>query len=964
MTVVLFATEYDTPNIVVNMLSETPTEHHLFPLMIKYKPSNRIEFVLQTQRCPDSTRVRPVFICDARRLSLSEYVSTNTPLPARVICAGIDADATRELYEHLFDRKKDETGHDEENGSAGGDLFSDLTSTLKCLVHYNRSAILRYLNNTFLSPTSPSWFLSTYGTHEGTLILTMSYYLFERQYSTIQTTRDYTKCFTADPGRNLFTYINMRDFMATMNGSRFRKQTARFAAFAKARNARDRRELEYVDAKINAFREESRLAADSCVYYVYLAYRTALCREKFLQYCEHTAYDKNLPDDQQCAAEENYLGRSLDAELISIMNTYFSVEGYFGSYIHVDRAKLSPPHSYRGYDWNTEADTMVGYSSTATNLAISLRKLNSTCESLFSPLPPTLMGLLKLCASDRYVPRAEKSRKRTSGGREKEDETRVCRRNYLLNDTSRPIGPMPVFRVEMPEKRHVFCAVSAENWTRRLLPKDLMKNLPSEYVSDECLTDAVWLREDIAASCEVGEQLYRTRHEMFNENLPVFNFVGDVDLKLREDLQGLSRQEVFDLCRALRRTLIGAWRHLFPEVDPDSHPVFFFKSACPQNAAGAADEAMLYGGGGYDEDDDPRPEHAAAVVDYGDAVRRPPFCVCRRKLGLRVIIPFPPRTAAIGAQTLKRLAGILDHTLCLDRDLVCKLNAISHPGECFDTGIYSHGRSIRMPLMYKLDEASGLMLHSRLNPIFIVPAGYRDRPAEFVLQQLCPQNLTHHGRPPRRDGSADQLTEVVLHITDRACADSDGNFLQSRARRAMSRRRLPLGPLLRAHLSLESGQSAPSLPTLVGRGGGGEGGASSDYEEERAVGSDEEEDDDDVENLQAFARRIAWPALLRHTRNHYREEVQQQLEAATVFTAVGRTCVAVKRGLYGRARDFSCLAREHYTRQETVQVFLDIRGDQRRNVWATLWSRCFTRRCNSNAKQTHLSLKISLPSQY
>lgn len=731
----------------------------------------------------------------------------------------------------------------------------------------------------------------------------MSYYLFEKQYSTIQTTRDYTKCFTPDPGRPLFTYINMKDFMIAMNKSRFKQQIEKFSNYAKARNARDHRELQYVDTKINNFREESRLPADSCVYYIYLSYRTALNRDKILQYCDYVEYSPTTNDSEQCTQEENFLGRSLDTELISVMDTYFSINGYFGSYIQVDRTTIHTPNTYRGYSWNTSAPSTLGYFSNATNIANSIRKLNVTCETLFSPLQPTIGGFLRLCSSDRYLI--------------DQTGTSVCRRNYLLNDKKSIIGPIPVFRVEMPDKKHVFCGIHSEDWNKRLLPKDFIKHLPTEYISDEITTNSIWFHEDIAAFHEIGEQLYRTRHELFNEHLPVFNFVGDVDLKLREDIHEISRHDFFELCRTLRKTLIEAWYHLFPGIEKDSHPIFFFKSAC---------------------------KTSGSLVDDPDYEIEPKFCSCRKKLGMRIIIPFPDGTVVFGGTTLKRIAKILDHTLSLDRDLVQKLNTISHPGECFDTGIYHHGRSIRMPFMYKIDE-DGSILHSRLNPIFIVPKHYHRNPFDFVLQQLRPENLTHHGNSRNIE-----IKEVILHISDRGCADTDSNFLQTRANRVSNRQKPPLGPLLRNHLNTTTPIDFDSET------------------DEADTGTVSDNDDtlceDDMKDIQTFARKIAWPQLLEHTRNHYRDEIQEQLESATIFTTVGRNCVSVKRSSYGRIKDFRCLAREHRIPQETVQVFLDIRGDYRHNVWVTLWSRCFTRKCNSNAKQTHISIKIPTPSQY
>lgn len=516
-------------------------------------------------------------------------------------------------------------------------------------------------------------------------------------------------------------------------------------------------------------------------------------------------------------------------------------------------------------------------------------------------MPTTIGGLLRLCSSERYVSGAE--------------NTKICRRNYLLNDTTKYIGPIPVFRVEMADKKHVFCSISSENWNKKMLPKDLIKHIPSEYISDEAITDTIWLTEDITPCSEVGEQLYRTRHELFNEHLPVFNFIGDVDLKLREDTCGIEKKFFFDLCRSIRKTLIEAWSHIFPDIDKKSHPIFFFKSACQPVSSVTPDDAE------YDFE--------------------PQFCVCRKKLGMRIIIPLPRGTAVFGSATLKRLAKILDHTMSLDRELVRKLNTISHPGECFDTGIYNHARSVRMALMYKFDE-NGILLQGRLNPIFIIPEHHQRDPREFILQQLSPKNLTHHANPHEV-----AIHEAIIQISDRACSDADTDFLQTQANKTAQKTKCHLGPLIQSHLKTTENPHKSLDP--------------SDLENDETPDDLEETE---MDNIRTFAKKIAWPYLLSHVKKHYRPEIQEQLGAAAVFHPVGRNCVSVKRIQYGRSKDFRCLTRDHKTPQETVQVFMDIRGDSRQNVWVTLWSRCFTRKCKSNAKHTHVSVKIPAPSQY
>lgn len=876
MTTVLFATEYDTANIVVNILSRSATEHQIFPLIVRHRSSNTVNFALQTQKCTDSVRTGIVLVCDDRRLRLSKYLATNEPIPSSAIQESLDEERTRQLYEHTF------TPTSHQNGQI---------TEFRHLIYFHRSAVIRHLNTTFIAPTSPSWFLSTFGASEGLLLLTLSYYLFERQYSTIQTTRDYVRCFTEDLGHPLFTYISMRDFMTTLLTSRFRHQTTRFSTYAKNRNRRDREELRYVDEQINEFREETRLPTTSCVHYVYLAYRTALSKPRLLTYCDVVAYDPDLNDDEQCAREPGYLGRSLRQELISVMETYFSLRDYFRTYVDIT---VSPPHpdvTCRGYAFDARSPQLAGYFATSSNVAGALSKINTLTEGLFTPVPESIHGLLKTCASEKSVT--------TTHGL-------VRRRDYLFKTKIASKGPFPVFRVEMPDRQHIFCVIGHENWYRSLFPQDLLNFIPNEYVSDETLTDAVWLPETIVSSRDVKEQLYRTRHELFNESLPVFNFVGDFDLKLKPHVDGLEKRLFFDLCRYLRRALIRSWNILFPQIDTDAHPVYFFKTSCSPPT--------------IDQDD----------LELAAPTQEPRFCSCRDKLGLRIIIPFPRDVAALGSATLRSMAKILDHAICLDRDLATLLNEIAQSGDCFDHGIYRNGHSVRMPYMYKLDRDNGLLMHGRLNPVFIVPESRKNDPAGFVRDQMCPYNLLHHARNPRDD----HPHALLINIRDTGCPEHS-NFIEGR-------------------IATSTHREKPQLRTVIGN-----------HLSTAAMTADAAADDAaDSEDLQTFIRQIAWPSVLEQIRRHYSESVKEQFEQHITFIATGQDRVALKRLDGGRLKDFRCLTRYHRILQETVQVFLDVKTDHRHAVWITLWSRCFTKRCNSNAKQTHLSVKIDPPARY
>lgn len=1026
MTTVLFATEYDTANTVAGVLTDSSNGAHVYPLLVRHRPSPYVEFCLQTQKCRDSVRVAPVFVCEDARLGLSRYITAYEPIPVRALSASLREDRTRELYAPLFARESrraaNEAGGRGCHIAAGGDL--------RTLALFHKNAVIRHLNLTFLTPTSPSWFMGVFGATEGMALLSMSYYLFERQYSTVQTTRDYVRCFCAHTGRPVVAYSTMHDFMRVLLSSPFRAKVAAFAAFAKRRNERDRRELEAVDAEIDRFRRKSRLVSAACVHYVYLAYRTALSKARLLRYCDAAAYDPDEADEDQCRKDPLCLSTHLSESLISVMETYFSPEKFFREYVEYDLLELSAGGDggdgedgkdgprLAGYRFATDAEDTVGFFGPVASLTRTLRRLNANTEGVFCPVEPTVAGALRVCASDRYAETAareeegEEGEGRTEGKRRRPRYERLTRRDHLLGagrTPPPPRGPYPMFRVELSEGRHIFCIVCREAWAASLFgAADPLRHVPGAYVSDEAVTDAFWLQEPHrCATQDYRLQLYHTRHEIFNEALPVYNFVGDLDLKLKEGRPPLTQRLFFDACRGLRRVILALWKNLFRDaVDERTHPVYFFKSACPLDVATPAASSSssppfpYAAGAGYE-----------GVSFFEHGVPEAHFCGCTQKLGLRVVAPFPAGTAALGGDTMRTLTRILNHAVCLDRELVDLLDAVSHPEDCFDAGIYRTGRSVRLPYMYKVDRDSGRLMHGRLNPVFVVPAGLRDDPRGFVAMQMELGNLLHHHpgrlapRGPAAVAAAASPERLLVSIRDKACPDPDVSFIDRRSARVSRYPRSPVSGIIALHLEAAAAAAAglrgaldanpQTIPGDAFGDDGSDGGSDSsqdstdgarakrfkagdDGDEARDDDEEGEEEEDggdgrrrrrgrrvrlDEAAVRRFVHGTVWPQILQQITAHCDEAtVKQFSEDAIIFDTRNVHCVAVKKLRGGRLRDFRCLTRTHRNPQETVQLFLDLRGGYRNVLWATLWSRCFATKCNSNSKQAHASCKIKPPS--
>lgn len=98
MTIVVFATEYDAANVIFSILCRSPSEHLIFPIIVKYKPSNNVSFCLQTQKCKNSKRIDTVFVCHAEKLNLSHYIQTASPIKAEDVANSLNDKETELLY--------------------------------------------------------------------------------------------------------------------------------------------------------------------------------------------------------------------------------------------------------------------------------------------------------------------------------------------------------------------------------------------------------------------------------------------------------------------------------------------------------------------------------------------------------------------------------------------------------------------------------------------------------------------------------------------------------------------------------------------------------------------------------------------------------------------------------------------------------------------------------------------------
>nr|Q18LF7.1 RecName: Full=DNA primase [Elephantid herpesvirus 1 (isolate Kiba)]ABG36562.1 helicase/primase complex [Elephantid betaherpesvirus 1] len=969
---VLFATEYDSANIVISLLCGVEVDHDLYPILYKRINYNNgasnndgsrsgainfddrvndedsrlnapvddtIEFCLQTQSCEDSIRIRPVFYCHAHALNFETRYRTHEVLGSATLLQCLDESRTLTMYRRILSEIITEP-------SSASEKRNPAPTNLRHLVYFHRDVLVKYLTENFIMPTSPAWFISVFGSYEASLVLTMHYYLLERQYSTVQTTQHYAKCFTGDMGKPLVSCYSMKDFMIMIQSSAFLGKTAKFTHYCKLKNDRDLQELMAIDASINAFRQNVCLTEAEHVHFMYLAFGTALAKTKFLDYtlktsllsnnddqtnncndyivdncavdnhCQNdideiiiprsstnrtfaiseVSYDRSnstsssgvysmdscdesrgSEDSAMCSLyESRYLSHNLKKELLNIMELYFTPTSYLNIYVKVHKHESKSP-LFEGYSIDTCSEKGTVFSGTSTSMADRLRKGNKMFEGLFEETDSEgVSSVLNIIASNRHaiLPRCEDDDscgKSTSGM-----PNRICKREIVFPGLTRPA---PMYRTDGFNNMQIcryFSVVSKENWFSNSNLTDVLNMVPDEYVSDERLTESVWVPDVKVSSPRLSEQLYRSRHEMFNDRLPVYNFVGDVDLKVTGPV---SKDWMFSFCRTLRRIILETFEHLFEKIDHGEHPVYFFKSGCePENGS---------------------------------------FCACSEKIGLRVITPFPRNTCILGGKTMKHLCEIINHILFLDKEMFSLVNVTVVDKNCFDYGIYSHGKSVRLPMMSKVDENLGF-LQNRLLPLFIVPDSYRHggRHKVFVRDQLNISNWLHHNASGTAYDPCKTIS-YVLSIDDVGRAQ-DVSFIDHKLNKLLKKEYVHIDTIIELFKSKY-----------------------------------------DISETRYFIEKIVWPQFLRTIKTNYHSAAGNQFNNVC-FDDTSWPCVQLFKIHQGTRRNFSCIQHDHRDGRENVQFFLDFRPESATTIWTTLWSRCFSRKCKSNAKNVHVSHKLTI----
>ncbi|QPI70117.1 helicase-primase primase subunit [Equid herpesvirus 6] len=528
-------------------------------------------------------------------------------------------------------------------------------------------------------------------------------------------------------------------------------------------------------------------------------------------------------------------------------------------------------------------------------------------------------------------------------------------------------GPAPVYRVALPANRQAFAVSAGDDWgrvTQSAPPSAALANLPPPD-PDGGEPGLAW--RDLAAaraaaapeaggrprglaSADPRAQMYVNRNEMFNAALAVSNIILDVDFSLRRAVPaGLLHLAM----RGFRLGVVAALSLIFPEAEVNwgEYPCYFYKTACPPPArraratgpeedAAAAESEWTCGGEGDEAWDADLLERdlAAGVAeeyaagwedDFGEAAAHPPSsgpahggmpalgdtetCGCAEKMGFRVAVPVPPPYLLAGTDAMRGLARIIQQAVVLERAFAESMCPFLRDFSFVDTGVYAHGRSLRLPFFCKV--GSGGDFHGRLSPFYVIPPRC-ERVEEFVTAHADPANFHFHAAP-RRLG----VTRVVTSLGGEYVSFFERKVARNREA-ALTRRATLEALLARLNVSVHR-----------------------------------------PEEVEAFAADAVLGEVIAHLEAHFPNHAGEYRSAGvrTVVVKDDWILLQVTRagGSAYRPQGFSCMRFKHLrAARDAVRTFLSISADAHGRLCASVRQQCFATKCGNNRMSTIFTLEV------
>ncbi|QPF49842.1 helicase-primase primase subunit [Suid alphaherpesvirus 1] len=758
-----------------------------------------------------SVRVRPVFVAAATP-AVVRALCRGEPLAARDVLEAMDEAATFALHDGLIaaltmvlEQMRPRTGNAEYAPERPLRSIAVGRRGLTSLFVHHETQTLAAFRRLYRNHNTPFWYVARFGPEEKTLVLATRLHLFHaRPAYDLRALKDLLLTYNGRVGPNpsgldpagLLSFAALSRFCC-LSGYARGPAAARAARYVDERVRADRAEMGVLRDYIAHDRGSLKLPDREFVTYVYLAHFESFNRARLREHL-----DAVNVTDPAAPVGRSPLGERAAATFFRHVRAQLNIRDYVAQNVTPSVARLAPAVGAGYVEDRTYAALAADAPRGLCDAAAGLARHVTAVEERLAPHGWVRAPDEEQAHSQQQQPGADGTVLRRllelaaapGGGR-----ARTALGALLGLPDARP--PAPVYRVELAHRRQAFAVLAGDAWGRATARRDAAPEM---------------------AAHEPPAQMYVSRHEVFNARLAVTNIVLDVDFRLARPVPAGTLEAAM---RGFRRAVLDALALLFPEADGDwaAHPCYVYKSACPPGGAGAAGSAAAASsddgleGAPWDDDvaapadfgaapdgedwadwdagapaevytcdDDevgagiPGSSSAAAPDPEPGPARAPaaderPACGCRAKMGFRVCTPVPSPYAVAGADTVRGLARVLQQAVLLERDFIEPMGPYLQDFTFVDTGVYAHGRSLRLPFFAKVD---GGGCHGRLLPFGDAPPGFDD-----------PRNFHFHARP------AHAVTRVLHSLGGEY--ESFFERKAARNREAFFARRTPLADMLR-----------------------------------------------------------------------------------------------------------------------------------------------------------------------
>lgn len=824
----VFSTNTDTAEAIIDQLLYTPNTccyfycicHNLSNYNINAE-SISLTLCLPIRKITNKKRIGEIFSINIPMSDAIDFLRGNRPLLATELNDYIDRNAVKKTFKPILDILM-LTSKKVKRGDFRSEVFwlkSKLSHTLRVI---------------YKLTISSHWLISNFGPFESQFVLTSSYFFFNEELVTTETLSNIFTIFSKIKGCSLIGISTNIEMGQIFGKSKWLEKMPTFSSFVKHKLNKDDNEIKIIQRNINKYRSRLMLSNTDLIQYIYLAYYQCFNQNTFRKYSQLTNYENIF----------NYIPNKLifpglmDVDFIKKMKTYFTSRKYIKNHVHVKKifmpCRKLPQYSYYQSTAEWPKCQMKVWVGECVDISKKINEINKSIPKPFQ-ISPDLKGFIQIASkSQKFLlnPKLE----------------------FVKNVDNIP-SCLPVFRTEFLNRQYFMmvnedCLNSFIKYTVTI-PLDINKK-------DLDITQSIMYDTYYFSKSTLTEQAIISRHEYFNANLPVYNIVLDMDLKLLGT--ALSYKEIYQLTLAVRKSLISLMKTI-GRVE-SYHPVYFFKSGCP-----SLNESIA------------REEHFT--------------CVCTEKIGMRVITPLPKKYAIVGADPIKSFVKILDRIVKLDKHFYSLSSKIDLTAPIFDTGIYNHGRCIRLPYTYKVEKNGSL---HKLLKIFVCHP--QTEKSEYLNNILDVKNLHYHSIHK----SWPQPTYLVHSIYD----DSE-DFLTVK-----TYERLPKT----ASNCIETIETVYNL------------------------------------NIIEWVKTIAWPKIYQYLCECLPPNKLYQFS----YIQFLQTNSSIIQLCNVKGKNFECLRYNHRNTSKNVRVFLTLYCKSESSFIATFMTQCFAGKCGSNKATAHFSV--------